>query len=98
MVEPAAFKTNIGASATTATGDINDYDVFRKKITAYSKNQFENAPGPEPVMNTVLKIIHEKAPKYSYPVGKGASMILTLQRFAYSVLENSILKGVSAAK
>jgi short-subunit dehydrogenase len=98
MVEPSAFKTNIGNSATAATGDIKDYDVFRQKISAYTKAQFENAPGPEPVMNTILKIINEKAPKYSYPVGKGSSMILTLQRFAYSVLESSVLKSVNAAK
>ena len=49
-------------------------------------------------MNTVLKIIHERNPKYSHPVGKGASMILTLQRFAYSLLENTVLKNVDAAK
>jgi hypothetical protein len=44
-----------------------------------------------------MKIVKDEKPKYSYPVGKGASMILTLQRFAYSVFENSILKGVNAA-
>lgn len=98
MVEPSTFRTNIGNSATTAKGDIKDYDVFRQKISSYTKTQFNNAPGPEPVMNTVLKIVNEKNPKYSYPVGKGSSMILTLQRFAYSVLENTILKNVNAAK
>lgn len=98
MVEPSSFRTNIGNSSTAATGDIKDYDVFRQKISAYTKTQFENAPGPEPVMNTVLKIINEKAPKYSYPVGKGTSMILTMQRFAYNVLESSVLKRVNAAK
>ena len=98
MVEPSGFKTNIGNSATNVKGDIKDYDVFRQKITSYTKTQFNNAPGPEPVMNTVLKIINEKNPKYSHPVGKGTSMILTLQRFAYAVLENSVLKGVNAAK
>ena len=98
MVEPSAFRTNIANSATTAEGDITDYDVFRQKISSYTKTQFNNAPGPEPVMNTVLKIVNEKNPKYSYPVGKGSSMILTLQRFAYSVLENTILKNVNAAK
>jgi short-subunit dehydrogenase len=98
MVEPSGFKTNIGNSATAATGDIKDYDVFRQKISAYTKTQFENAPGPEPVINTVLKIINDKAPKYSYPVGKGSSMILTLQRFAYNVLESTVLKNVNAAK
>jgi len=98
MVEPSTFRTNIGNSATTAKGDIKDYDVFRQKISSYTKTQFNNAPGPEPVMNTVLKIVNEKNPKYSYPVGKGSSMILTLQRFAYNVLENSILKNVNATK
>lgn len=98
MVEPSTFKTNIGNSATTSTGNINDYDVFRGKISTYTKTQFNNAPGPEPVMNTVLKIINEKNPKYSYPVGKGSSLILILQRFAYGVLENSILKNVNASR
>ena len=98
MVEPSGFKTNIGNSATNVKGDIKDYDVFRQKITSYTKTQFQNAPGPEPVINTVLKIVKEEKPKYSYPVGKGASMILTLQRFAYNVFENSVLKGVNAAK
>jgi short-subunit dehydrogenase len=98
MVEPSTFKTNIGNSASNVKGDIKDYDVFRQKITSYTKTQFEQAPGPEPVMNTVLKIINERNPKYSHPVGKGASIILTLQRFAYSVLENTILKNVHAAK
>jgi short-subunit dehydrogenase len=98
MVEPSAFKTNIGNSATAVSGDIKDYDVFRQKITSYTKTQFNNAPGPEPVMNTVLKIVNERNPKYSHPVGKGTSVILTLQRFAYNVFENSVLKGVNAAK
>ena len=98
MVEPSSFKTNIGNSATSATGDIKDYDVFRQKISAYNKAQFENAPGPEPVMKTVLKIINDKTPKYSYPVGKGTSMLLTMQRFAYNVLESAVLKRVNAAK
>ncbi len=46
----------------------------------------------------LLWFVKEENPKYSYPVGKGASIALTLQRFAYSVFENSILKNVNAAK
>jgi short-subunit dehydrogenase len=98
MVEPSSFKTNIANSATAAKGDIKDYDEFRQKITSFTKTQFENAPGPEPVMNTILNIVNERNPKYSHPVGKGSSMILTLQRFAYGLLENTILKNVNAAK
>lgn len=98
MVEPSTFKTNIGTSANITKGDIEDYNVFRQKMNVYTKTQFMNAPGPDPVINTVLKIVNKKTPKYSYPVGKGSSMILTLQRFAYSLLEKSILKSISAAK
>lgn len=98
MVEPMGFKTNIGTSAMVATGDIKDYDSFRKKITAFTKQEFDKAAEPEPVIDTVVKIIGDKRPKYSYPVGKGASMILTMQRFAYNVFEKSVLKGVNAAK
>jgi len=98
MVEPSGFKTNIANSATNVDGDIKDYDGFRQKITSYTKTLFKDAPGPEPVMNTVLKIVNEKNPKYSHPVGKGTSMILTLQRFAYGILENTVLKNVNAAK
>jgi len=98
MVEPMGFKTNIVTSAVTAKGNIKDYDSFRQKIRAFTKQEFDKAPEPEPVINTVLKIIKEEKPKYSYPVGKGAPMILTLQRFAYNVFENSILKGVNAAR
>jgi short-subunit dehydrogenase len=97
MVEPMGFKTNIGTSAVKAKGEIKDYDLFRQKITAYTKQEFDKAAEPEPVINTVMKIVKDEKPKYSYPVGKGASMILTLQRFAYSVFENSVLKGVNAA-
>lgn len=98
MVEPMRFKTNIAASAVRAKAEIGDYDNFRQKITAYSKKEFEKAADPELVINTVMKIVKEENPKYSYPVGKGASMILTLQRFAYNVFEKAILKSVNAAR
>jgi short-subunit dehydrogenase len=98
MVEPMGFKTNIGTSAVAAKGKIKDYDSFRQKINAFTKQEFDKGAEPEPVINTVMKIVKDEKPKYSYPVGKGASMILALQRFAYSVFENSILKNVNAVK
>jgi short-subunit dehydrogenase len=98
MVEPSGFKTNISNSATNVNGDIKDYDGLRQKITSYTDTLFRDAPGPEPVIKAVLKIVDKKNPKYSYPIGKGASMILTLQRFAYGILENSVLKSMNATK
>ncbi|SKC97442.1 Short-chain dehydrogenase [Chitinophaga ginsengisegetis] len=98
MVEPMGFKTNIGENAIASNGGISDYDVFRQKMDAYTKKEFDKAAGPEPVVNTVLKIMNEEDPKFSSPVGKGSSVILTLQRFAYSVFENTILKRVNGAQ
>lgn len=98
MIEPMGFKTNIGENAVTSNGKINDYDTYRQKITAFTKREFDKAAGPEPVVSTVLKIVNEEDPKFNSPVGKGASVILTLQRFAYSVFENSILKRVNGAR
>jgi hypothetical protein len=98
MVEPMGFKTNIGENAVTSNGKINDYNIFRQKVAAFTKKEFDKAAGPEPVVNTVLKIVNEQDPKFNSPVGKGSSVILTLQRFAYRVFENSILKRVNSVQ
>ncbi|MEO6632904.1 MAG: SDR family NAD(P)-dependent oxidoreductase [Mucilaginibacter sp.] len=98
MVEPISFKTNIGESATVAKGTIADYDQFRQKITAYTQKSFDNAPEPTPVIETLLRTVKEKNPTFGYPVGKGSSIVLLLQHFAYKVFEKSILKSINASK
>jgi len=98
MVEPISFKTNIGESATIAAGTITDYDLFRQKVTAYTKKSFDNAPEPAPVIATLLRTVKEPNPKFSYPVGKGSSFVLLLQHFAYKVFERSILKSINTSK
>lgn len=98
MVEPMSFKTNIGESGIVATGkNITDYDLFRKKVTAYTKQTFDKAPEPAPVIATLLQTVKEKNPKFSYPVGKGSSIALLLQHFTYKIFEKSILKSVNAS-
>jgi short-subunit dehydrogenase len=98
MVEPMGFKTNIASSSVAASGEIKEYDTFRKKINLFTKRELDTATSPEPVINKVMRIIKEVKPRYSYPVGKGASMILTMQRFAYNFFERSILKSVEGSK
>lgn len=98
MVEPASFKTNIGESGTVSTGKIRDYDLFRQKIAAFTKKEFDGAPEPKPVIDTLLQTVKERNPKFSYPVGKGSSVILLLQKFAYKVFEKSILQSTNASK
>ena len=98
MVEPMGFKTNITNSAVVSQAKISDYDLLRQQTTAFSKAEFDKAPTPEPVVNTVEKIIHEKDPKLNHPVGPGAPFILTMQHFAYKIFESAILSRMHKAK
>lgn len=50
------------------------------------------------VLNKILELIEDTEPKFNNPVGKGTSIILTLQRFAYGVLEKSILDMVEKSR
>lgn len=98
MVEPMGFKTNILSNSITAKGKISDYDTYRSKIAAFSKHLFDTAPEPTPVLDTIIKLVEAKNPKFSNPVGKGASVALALQHFAYKTFENSIIKDINKIK
>lgn len=98
MVEPMGFKTNLVSNSVVAEGQIGDYDVYRKKLEVYTKDLFENAPEPTPVIDTIIKLVGDKDPKFNHPVGKGASVILAIQHFAYKTFENSILKNINKFK
>ncbi|WP_435353880.1 SDR family NAD(P)-dependent oxidoreductase [Emticicia sp. SJ17W-69] len=98
MVEPMGFKTNIISSSVAADGKINDYDTYRNKIGKFSKDLFTNAPEPTPVINTLIKLIEDKNPTFNHPVGKGASVFLAIQLFAYKTFEKSILKNINKFK
>lgn len=98
MVEPMGFRTNILHSSVVAEKKINDYDSYRSKTNAFAKDLFENAPEPTPVINTILKLVEDKNPKFSNPVGKGAKVFLAIQHFAYNTFENSIIKNINKFK
>lgn len=98
MVEPMGFKTNILHSSVVAQKKINDYNNYRSKINAFAKDLFENAPEPTPVINTIIKLVEDKNPTFSHPVGKGASLFLAIQHFAYKTFEGSIIKNINKFK
>ena len=98
MLEPMSFKTNIGESGTVAPGHITDYDTFRQKAAAYTKNSFDDAPEPAPVLAALLQAVKDKNPKFGYPIGKGSSIVLLLQHFSYKIFEKSVLKSVNGSK
>lgn len=98
MVEPMGFKTNIVSNSMVAENKISDYDVYRKKLEAYTKDLFAKSAEPTPVIDTVIKLVGDKDPKFNHPIGKGASVILAVQHFAYKTFENSIVKEINKAK
>ena len=97
MVEPMGLKTNIVSNSMVAENRISAYDGYRKKLEAYTKDLFANAPEPNPVIVAVRKLVGDKHPKFNHPVGKGASVILAVQHFAFKMFEKSIVKDVNKA-
>lgn len=98
MVEPVWFKTNLGNNAITANGrSIADYNSYRKQVNAATQKGIDEAQAPDAVVNTIVKLIGTKEPKFSNPVGKMTGMILFLQSYAPKMFEGSILKSVQTA-
>ncbi len=95
MIEPMGFKTNILTSSVAAEGKIDDYTAYRNKMEVFSKDLFENAAEPTPVIDALVKLVQDKSPKFRNPVGKGASMMLGLQHFAYKMFEKAIIKNIN---
>lgn len=98
MVEPMGFKTGIISNSQVASGKISDYNEYRDKTDRFAKDLFDNSPEPTPVISTLLKLIETKNPTFSHPVGKGSSLFLAIQHFAYKTFEQSILKNINKFK
>jgi len=94
VVEPVWFKTNLGHNAISSTGNISDYNTYRKKVNAATQKGLNEAESPDAVAKIITKIIGTKEPKFSNPVGKMSGMIVFLQHFAPKMFENSILKSI----
>ena len=45
----------------------------------------------------VLKVVQAERPKFRNLVGKGLSVLITLQHFAYGMLEKTVLKQLNNA-
>jgi short-subunit dehydrogenase len=98
MVEPMAFKTSIVSNSVVAQNRIGDYNGYRKKLELYTKNLFSKSPEPVPVVDTLVRLVEDNNPTFNHPVGKGASVIVALQHFAFKLFENSIVSDVNKAR
>lgn len=98
MVEPVGFKTNIISNSIVAEHKIGDYDIYRKKLEAYTKDLFANSAEPTPVVGTLLKLVESENPNFNHPVGKGSTLFPAIQYFSYKTFENSVIKDINKFK
>lgn len=97
MIEPGSFKTNIFENATTTINKIEDYNSLRNKVERYAKVVVAEGEDPAMVAAKVLKVVETEKPKFRNMVGKGLSVLVNLQHFAYGLLEKLILNQLNKA-
>lgn len=98
MVQPMWAKTNLGANTISVSGDIPDYQQYKKQVNAYIKKSIAEGEDPEIVVKVIEKLIDTKSSKFRNPVGKMSKMILFLNNYAYSMFEGAIHNSVKTAK
>ncbi|MBY0068235.1 SDR family oxidoreductase [Empedobacter falsenii] len=95
MIEPSAFKTSIMDNSTSPLVKIEDYNSLRGKIEKFTIELVKNAEDPALVVGKVLKVVETDKPKFRNIVGKGTSVLINLQHFAYGILEKNVLKQLN---
>jgi NAD(P)-dependent dehydrogenase (short-subunit alcohol dehydrogenase family) len=81
LIEPAFLKTPMMNNRQVAAKQIREYDPWRQRAFNAIRAYEENAPGPELVAETVLKIMTSDKPRLRYVTGKQARSIARLRRF-----------------
>ncbi len=97
MVEPGSFKTNIMENSSTTLNRIEDYNRLRKQSEKYADFIVEQGEDAKMVATKVLKVVETDKPQFRNLVGKGLSVLITLQHFAYGMLEKTVLKQLNNA-
>jgi short-subunit dehydrogenase len=95
MIEPSAFKTSIMDNSSSPINKITDYNSLRGKIEKFTNELVKSAEDPIIVAEKVLKVVQTDKPKFRNIVGKGTSVLINLQHFAYGVLEKNVLKQLN---
>ena len=92
MIEPSTFKTSIMDNSSSQSMKIEDYNTLRSNIEKFTNELVKSAEDPALVAGKVLKVVETDKPKFRNIVGKGTSVLINLQHFAYSILEKNVLK------
>jgi len=96
MIEPSAFKTSIMDNSSSPLNKIADYNSLRGKIEKFTNELVKSAEDPIIVADKVLTVVQTDRPKFRNIVGKGTSVLINLQHFAYGILEKGILKQLDS--
>jgi short-subunit dehydrogenase len=97
MIEPSSFKTNILDNSSSPIAKIEAYNSLRNKIEKFTNDLVVQAEDPAMVAAKMLKVVEADKPNFRNIVGKGTSVLINLQHFAYGFLEKTILKQVNRA-
>jgi short-subunit dehydrogenase len=62
VLEPGFFKSKIWQTLQYVPPTITGYAVTQKKMFHFLRDAIENAPAPDPVADTVLKLVNSKTP------------------------------------
>lgn len=92
-IEPSSTKTNFHSSVRVAEKSQNQSSPYYEYMKRFEKNidkMSQQNVEPVVIAKTVYTAITSKNPKRSYPIGKGARMLLVLK----SVLPNQVFERI----
>lgn len=96
MIEPSAFKTSIMDNSSSPLNVIADYNPLRRKIEKFTTELVKGAEDPIIVAKKVLQVVETAKPRFRNIVGKGTSVLINLQHFAYGLLEKNVIKQLNS--
>jgi NAD(P)-dependent dehydrogenase (short-subunit alcohol dehydrogenase family) len=87
VIEPGFFKSNLEHGNEPVPSTIPDYEISRKNALRVFSESLQNAPSPEPVAETALKVLRSRRPRFGYRVGTDARLLPILQFLSYRFFE-----------
>ena len=81
LTEAGFLKTPMMSHRQVAAHPIPEYDPWRQRALAATRDSEEKAPGPEVVAETLLEIMSSTTPQLRYRIGQQAKSVARLRRF-----------------
>jgi len=94
LVEPSSIKTHLTHNQQNALDPISDYDFWRERAFAATRQYEKKAPEPALVADCVVRIIDSKSPKLRYRVGKEATWVPRLHKITPEAIFEKITRKI----